>query len=381
MLDVLALTQALIEKPSITPNDAGCQTILKDYLAQLGFRIVDLPSGPVSNFWAEIGEGAPLFVFAGHTDVVPVGDVNAWEHDPFKPVILGEFLYGRGAQDMKSGLAAMLVATKQFLEKNHGVKGSIGFLITSGEEGDFSDQGTPVVLEYLKKQHKKIDWCVVGEPSSVARAGDTIRNGRRGSVHGYLTVHGTMGHVAYPHLADNPIHKALPALTALSHQHWDEGDVYFRPTTFQITNIQGGTGAGNVIPDTLSLRFNFRNAPTSSSQSLITRTEAILNEYELKYTLRWDVSAEPFLTEPGILVDASMRAIENELKSSAQLDTGGGTSDARYLAPTGCEVIEVGVPNNTIHQVNEQVRVEDIHRLVNIYESLLNDLFVKHENR
>jgi succinyl-diaminopimelate desuccinylase len=377
-MDVLTLTQELIEIPSVTPHDAGCQKVIQKYLSELGFKTVDLPSGPVSNLWAQYGTEAPLFVFAGHTDVVPVGELKQWKFDPFKPTIHEGYLYGRGAQDMKSGIAAMMVAVEHFLKKHPKFNGSIGFLITSGEEGDEYQHGTPVVIDYLKSQNKTMTWCVVGEPSSEKVSGDTVRNGRRGSVHAHLTVHGIQGHVAYPERADNPIHRALPALTELTQEQWDNGDEYFRPTSMQISNINAGTGAANVIPADLQLRFNFRNSPESSSSSLEKRTEAILDQHDLKYSIQWHVSGDPFITKPGKLIEATNKAVMKSVQIKPSLNTGGGTSDARFIAPTGCEVVELGVPGDTIHQINEKIRVEDLTKMVTIYETLLEELLLTH---
>jgi len=376
-MDVLTLTKVLIEKPSVTPEDAGCQLIIKEYLQKLGFTVTELPSGPVKNLWAQYGTARPLFVFAGHTDVVPVGDLKDWKFDPFTPTLHEGYLYGRGAQDMKSGVAAMLIATEQFLQKHPHFNGSIGFLITSGEEGDHYREGTPVVIDYLKANNNVMDWCVVGEPSSEKTVGDTVRHGRRGSLHAYLTVRGTQGHVAYPHLADNPIHKTLPALTELAQKQWDQGNADFIPTTMQISNIKAGTGAGNVIPGDLYVRFNFRNSVVSKSEDLKKQTEEILNQHGLRYSIKWDLSGDPFITKGGELIDATNSAVKQVTDFTPLLATGGGTSDARFIAPTGCQVIELGVCNDTIHKVNEKVRVADLNNMVSIYETLLECLFIK----
>lgn len=375
-MDVLALTQALIEKPSVTPQDAGCQALIKGHLHKLGFNIVDLPKGEVQNLWAQYGTKSPLFVFAGHTDVVPVGDPAQWKFDPFTPTLHNGYLYGRGAQDMKSGLAAMLVATERFIKEHPNFPGSIGFIITSAEEGDHYREGTPVVVDYLQAHKKVMDWCVVGEPSSEKEVGDIVRHGRRGSLHGFLTVNGIQGHVGYPHLADNPIHKALPALTELTQKEWDKGNADFRPTSMQISNINAGTGAGNVIPGTMSVRFNFRHSIESKSEDLKSQTENILAKHGVDYSLRWDLSGEPFLTKPGKLLDATTVAIKQNTHYTPSLETGGGTSDARFIAPTGCQVLELGVTNDTIHQIDEKVRVDELEKLVRIYQTLLEELFL-----
>ncbi len=376
MLDVIALLSQLIACPSITPKDAQCQDILKNHLSRMGFTVTDLPSGPVNNFWAKQGKDQPLFVFAGHTDVVTPGDLHTWQFDPFKPTRHEGYLYGRGAQDMKGPLAAMVVATERFLEKYPFHAGSIGFLITSGEEGREFMHGTPHVMEYLAAQQEKITWCVVGEPSSMTHLGDTIRHGRRGSLHAYLTVTGKQGHVAYPQLALNPIHQALPALTELIQTQWDLGNQDFDPTSLQITSITSGTFGENtnVIPETVRLHFNMRNSPLSDDESLKQRVIAVLDKYKLNYDLVWEISGKPFITAQGTLSVAATAAVTSVTGITPDFSTGGGTSDARFIAPTGAQVIELGVVSDRIHQVDERVNMAELEQLVQIYYTLLENL-------
>jgi succinyl-diaminopimelate desuccinylase len=362
----LELTTELISRASVSPTDGGCQNLMVNRLEAIGFTVETLRFGPVDNFWAKRGNGAPVFCFAGHTDVVPAGPTDDWRTDPFEPVIKEGILYGRGAADMKSGLAAMLTATEEFVARYPTHEGTIAFLITSDEEGPSVD-GTRRVVEWLRAREERIDWCLVGEPSSEKLLGDTIKIGRRGSLSGRLTVHGVQGHVAYPQLADNPVHALAPALAELTAFTWDQGNSHFQPTTFQVSNISAGTGAPNVIPGELKARFNLRFSTEQTVPKLKDTVEAILNRHKINYSLEWYVSGYPFFTPPGRLSAAACRAVEEQLQRVPKLSTGGGTSDGRFIAPLGAQVIELGVVNETIHKVNECVRVEDIERLRRIY--------------
>ena len=374
MSAVLNLTKELIARPSLTPDDAGCQQIIAARLALLGFKIEHLRFGQVDNLWARYGTESPLLVFAGHTDVVPSGPKEQWHSDPFTPVIKDGFLYGRGAADMKSGLAAMVVAAEQFLSATPKLRGSLGFLITSDEEGPSVD-GTVKVVEELKRRAENIDWCVFGEPSCLEKFGDTIRHGRRGSLTGLLHVHGIQGHVAYPERADNPIHRALPALTELCTTRWDtSSNPHFPPTGFQISNFNSGTGAGNVIPGHADVRLNFRYSTAVTAAELQTRVHEILDRHKLRYSLEWRPMGEPFLTPPGKLSTVVQDAVEKVSGVRPKLDTGGGTSDGRYIAPTGTEVIEFGPLNSSIHKIDECVAVADLEPLANIYRRTMERL-------
>jgi succinyl-diaminopimelate desuccinylase len=370
MADTLALTLDLLARPSVSPADGGCQAVMIERLSALGFEIERLPYGPVENFWAKRGSGGPVFCFAGHTDVVPTGPLEDWHTDPFAPVIQDGVLYGRGAADMKSGLAAMVTATESFVRAHPRHRGSIAFLITSDEEGPSVD-GTRRVVEFLKERGETIDWCLIGEPSSESVLGDTIKIGRRGSLSGRLTVHGIQGHIAYPQTADNPIHALAPALTELTTRTWDRGNAHFQPTSFQVSNLSAGTGAPNVIPGELKARFNLRFSTEQTIESLQTTVESILRRHGVKYSLEWFISGYPFLTEPGALSEAASRAVREQLERTPVLSTGGGTSDGRFIAPMGAQVIELGVVNASIHKVNESVRVEDIQRLHALYHRTL----------
>lgn len=370
MSATLELTKELIGRPSVSPADGGCQALMIERLAAIGFRVEPLPFGPVENFWATRGSGGPVFCFAGHTDVVPTGPLEEWSSDPFSPVIKDGLLYGRGAADMKSGLAAMVTAVEEFVGAHPYHRGSIAFLITSDEEGPSVD-GTRRVVEVLKARRERIDWCLVGEPSSESRLGDMVKIGRRGSLSGRLTVHGIQGHVAYPQTADNPVHAFAPALTELVSRTWDQGNAHFQPTTFQVSNLSAGTGAPNVIPGELKARFNVRFSTEQTVESIQATVEDILRRHGVKYSLEWFVSGYPFLTEPGVLSDAVARAVREELNLTPQLSTSGGTSDGRFIAPMGAQVIELGVVNATIHKVNECVRVADIDRLHTLYRRTL----------
>lgn len=366
---------ALVRRPSVTPEDADCQRLLAARLEALGFHCEHLRFGEVDNLWAVRGDSGPLFVFAGHTDVVPPGPEAAWQSPPFEPTLDGDVLRGRGAADMKASLAAMVVACEAFLAEHPDAPGRIGFLVTSDEEGPATD-GTVKVVKWLAERGEKIDYCLVGEPSSEERLGDVIKNGRRGSLNGTLTVRGKQGHIAYPQLADNPIHRAVPALAELAAQHWDNGNDHFPPTSFQVSNITGGTGATNVIPGSVEILFNFRFSTEQTADKLRARTEAILAEHELDYRLDWELSGEPFLTPAGKLVDAAVAAVREELDVETRLSTAGGTSDGRFIAPTGAEVLELGPINATIHQVNERVLTADIDALARVYRRVLEGLLI-----
>lgn len=370
MSDTLDLAIDLISRPSVTPQDEGCQALMMARLQRLGFELEELNFGDTKNFWARRGKQTPLFCFAGHTDVVPSGPAEEWESAPFQPQIRDGLLYGRGAADMKGSLAAMITATEAFIKKHPQHQGSIAYLITSDEEGPATN-GTVRVIETLQDRDEKIDWCLVGEPSSTDKLADVVKNGRRGSHGCRLIVKGIQGHVAYPHLAKNPVHEALPALTELVAQVWDKGNEHFPPTTFQISNIHAGTGASNVIPGTLEVTFNFRFSTETTHQELEQRVEKILDRYCLDYEIEWTLSGPPFLTAEGRLLDAAQQAVQDIMGYPTQLSTSGGTSDGRFIAPTGAQVLEMGPLNATIHKVNECVSVSDLDNLSRIYERLL----------
>ena len=364
--DTVRLTEQLIERASVSPSDGGCQALMIERLEAIGFAVERLRFGPVDNFWAKRGSGGPVFCFAGHTDVVPSGPLDDWRSDPFVPVIREGLLYGRGAADMKSGLAAMVTACEAFVSRNPAHRGTIAFLITSDEEGPSVD-GTRRVVEILRERNERIDWCLVGEPSSESALGDTIKIGRRGSLSGRLTVHGVQGHIAYPQFANNPVHAVAPALAELAARTWDHGNAHFQPTTFQVSNISAGTGAPNVIPGELKARFNLRFSTEQTVDGLKTVVENLLQRHRVKYTLEWFISGYPFLTVPGDLSAAATRAVQEQLQITPKLSTGGGTSGGRFIAPMGAQVIEIGVINETIHKVNECVRVADVDALHRIY--------------
>ncbi len=366
----LELAMDLIARPSVTPDDAGCQALLIARLEKLGFNIEQLPFGDVSNLWARRGNAGPLFCFAGHTDVVPSGPEDKWQYPPFEPCIKEGKLHGRGAADMKGSLASFVTALERFIANHPDHAGSIALLITSDEEGDFIN-GTTRVIDVLEARNEKIDWCIVGEPSSTDAVGDTIKNGRRGSLSGNLTIHGIQGHVAYPHLVSNPIHSGAPALAELAQEVWDNGNDFFPPTSFQISNIHAGTGANNMVPGELEILFNFRFSTEVTEQQLRDRTQAILNKHQLNFALDWSLSGNPFLTEEGPLVDACVKSIHAITGLESSLSTSGGTSDGRFIAPTGAQVVELGPSNATIHKVNEQVRAKDLETLSDIYENIL----------
>ncbi len=366
----LALTQDLIRRASVSPEDQGCLQVIGERLGTLGFRLERMPFGPVENLWALHGSGTPLLCFAGHTDVVPTGPREEWQTDPFEPVVRDGMLYGRGAADMKSGLAAMITATERFIAQHPNHLGTLAFLLTSDEEGPSVD-GTRRVMEVLEARGEKITWCVVGEPTSTDALGDMVKIGRRGSLSGKLTVHGVQGHVAYPHLADNPVHAAAPALAELAARIWDKGNEFFQPTTFQISNISAGTGAPNVIPGELKARFNIRFSTEQTVEKLQQTITDILDRHKVNYTLEWFVSGLPFFTPPGSLSDAVIKAVKEKTGRTPELSTTGGTSDGRFIAPTGAQVVELGVINATIHKVNESVRVADIDTLSQTYERVM----------
>ncbi|MBC5764458.1 succinyl-diaminopimelate desuccinylase [Ramlibacter albus] len=374
----LHLTEHLISRRSVTPDDGGCQDILKARLQPLGFACETIVSGPesfrVTNLWAKrAGSSGRTLVFAGHTDVVPTGPLEQWSSDPFTPSHREGLLYGRGAADMKTSIAAFTVAAEEFLQANPQPKISIAMLVTSDEEGPSVD-GTVVVCEQLQKRGEKLDWCIVGEPTSVEKLGDMIKNGRRGSLSGRLTVKGIQGHIAYPQLARNPIHQAMPALDELAKTEWDKGNEFFPPTSFQVSNIHGGTGATNIIPNSVVVDFNFRFASVSTAESLQKRVHDILNRHQLEYDLAWVVGGQPFLTTPGELVGAVQAAIRGETGVETELSTTGGTSDGRFISRICPQVIEFGPVNASIHKIDEHVRVADIEPLKNIYRRTLENL-------
>jgi succinyl-diaminopimelate desuccinylase len=366
----LALAKDLIARRSVTPEDAGCQQLMITRLEALGFVVERLRFDDVDNFWARRGDSAPLYAFAGHTDVVPTGPEGQWQHPPFAPTVDNGMLYGRGAADMKGSLAAMVTACERFIAAHPNHKGSIGFLITSDEEGP-AVNGTVKVVEHLEARGEKMDGCLVGEPSSTEVVGDVIKNGRRGSLGCVLTVHGVQGHVAYPHLAENPIHAVAPALAELSAESWDNGNEFFPATSFQISNIHGGTGATNVIPGEVEIVFNFRYSTETNQQQLQQRVEAILDKHQVKYSANWTLSGNPFLTPSGALVDAACAAVKTVQGIDTELSTAGGTSDGRFIAPTGAQVVELGPVNATIHKIDECVAVEDLEKLSSMYEHIL----------
>lgn len=372
----IELARQLINIDSVTPDDKGCQEIMIQRLEAIGFDIQRLRFGEVDNFWARRGQSKPLFVFAGHTDVVPSGPVENWNTPPFETTIIDGQLYGRGAADMKGSLAAMVTACERFIKQHPDHSGAIGFLITSDEEGPAID-GTVKVVDYLREHNEPIDMCLVGEPSCTSELGDTIKNGRRGSLGAILTIHGTQGHVAYPHLANNPIHLAVPALTELTQTEWDQGNEFFPPTSFQISNIHSGTGATNVIPGDIEIQFNFRFSTELNQEKITAWVEKILNSYDFDYDIQWTLSGNPFLTDKGELVDAAVESIKDITGIDTELSTAGGTSDGRFIAPTGAQVIELGPLNATIHKVNECVAVAHLDRLSLIYEKILGKLLIK----
>lgn len=374
MTQVLELTKELIRRESVTPLDAGCQTLIATRLAALGFSIEPMRFGEVDNLWARYGTQSPLIVFAGHTDVVPTGPADAWQFPPFQPTEHEGYLYGRGAADMKSGLAAMIIAAEHFIHSHPDFPGSIGFLITSDEEGP-SINGTQKVIETLEARHEKIDYCIIGEASSEKQVGDQLRVGRRGSLGGKIRVLGKQGHVAFPHHANNPIHLVASVLRDLVNETWDQGNESFPPTSFQISNIHAGTGALNVIPGTCDIEFNFRFSTAVTADDIMQRVDAICHSHALPCEITWNLSAKPFLSKQGKLITAATAAIHEVSKLTPILSTGGGTSDGRFIAPTGAEVIELGPCNASVHQVNEHVRIADLSTLCQIYGEILKQLY------
>ncbi len=366
----IELATNLMARSSVTPDDGGCQEYIEQLLIPAGFTCESLRFENVDNLWARLGTESPLFVFAGHTDVVPTGPLSAWTHPPFEPTIKDGKLYGRGASDMKTSIAAMVIAVTSFVRTHPNFKGSIAFLLTSDEEGP-SLHGTKKVMELLTSRGIQIDYCIVGEPSSDKTTGDQIRIGRRGSLHAKLTVRGKQGHVAHPHLAINPIHTSLQALHDLTVEKWDEGNADFPATSLQISNIHAGTGASNVIPGHIEIDFNFRFSTAVTIEELKNRTEAILNKYNLPHEIQWTLGASPFLTKKGKLISATQKAIQQHTGLETRLSTGGGTSDGRFIAPTGAELLELGVPHATAHHIDEHVLVDDINQLTPIYQQIL----------
>lgn len=375
---VLSLAKELIARPSVTPADEGCQQLMADFLAPLGFKIEPMVFHDTTNLWARKGTIGPLFCFAGHTDVVPPGPASKWNTPPFEPTIIDGVLYGRGAADMKGSIASMLAAVQRFVADHPDHDGSIAFLITSDEEGPFIN-GTPKVIETLEARQEKITWCLVGEPSSTNQVGDVVKNGRRGSLTGDLTVYGVQGHVAYPHLAENPVHLAMPALAELAAKQWDQGNAFFPATSFQIANINAGTGASNVIPGELQVQFNFRYSTELTDSQIKQQVIELLERHGLRYELKWTLSGQPFLTGSGKLVEATQNAIKAVTGRPTELSTSGGTSDGRFIAPTGAQVVELGPINATIHKVNECVNVADLETLSDIYYSMMQQLLVTHD--
>lgn len=374
MTATLELTKQLISIPSVTPDDLGCQKIIADRLSKIGFNIENLRYDDVDNLWARIGDQSPLFVFAGHTDVVPTGPVEQWRSDPFTPTITGDTLTGRGTADMKSSIAAMVCACENYFVDNKKINGSVAFLITSDEEGPATN-GTVKVIKHLENSNEKIDWCLVGEPSSTDTLGDIIKNGRRGSLLGDLTIHGIQGHIAYPHLAKNPIHMFADTLKDLCDEVWDNGNDHFPPTSFQISNINAGTGVSNVIPGDLSVQFNLRFSTEITEQQIRQRVAEIINKHEIEHTLKWTLSGQPFLTPGGDLVEAAKNAIKTVCDIDTQLSTSGGTSDGRFIAPTGAQVVELGPINASIHKIDENISISQLEQLTSVYTEILHNLF------
>ena len=374
MTTTLNLLKELISIPSVTPDDKGCQTLLINRLKSVGFQVHPLIIEGVTNFWAWHGSQQPTLVFAGHTDVVPPGAEDQWQSPPFSPSERDGYLYGRGAADMKSGLSAMVVAAENFVREHPDHKGTIGFIVTSDEEGP-AINGTVKVVEYLQEQNIPLTYCVVGEASSNKQLGDAIKIGRRGSMHGKLLIHGKQGHIAYPNLADNPMHRSFQALHELTKIQWDEGNEHFTPTSFQFNYIHSDAGAANVIPGTLKTHFNFRYAPIHTAEQLQKRCHQVLDQHGLKYDLEWNISSRPFFSGNGTLAQTTAQAIQDICQIQTEPNTYGGTSDGRFIAQTGCEVIELGPVNDSVHKVNENIRIEDIEKLTRIYQRLLELIF------
>jgi len=369
----LALAKDLIRRPSVTPKDEGCQEVMIERLKALGFNIEVMVFEDTTNFWARRGTESPLFVFAGHTDVVPAGNIEQWRYPPFEPTVKDSFLFGRGAADMKGSLASMVVAVEEFISANPDHQGSIGFLITSDEEGPFIN-GTVRVVDTLMARGENIEMCIVGEPSSTDIVGDVIKNGRRGSITGDITIKGIQGHVAYPHLANNPVHHSLAALQELTNMEWDQGNKYFPPTSFQIPNINAGTGASNVIPGELKVQFNLRFSTELNNDIIISKVIAVLDKHQLDYSIDWTFNGDPFLTDTGALLESVVKAVNDVNQTEPQLLTTGGTSDGRFIARMGGQVVELGPVNATIHKVNECVNIEDLEKLTNMYKKTMENL-------
>ncbi len=367
---VIDLLCELIRRASVTPDDAGCQQVLAERLTRLGFECETLQFNEVTNLWARRGTASPLLCFAGHTDVVPPGNEKEWRSPPFEPTFEDQLIYGRGSADMKSGLAAMIVALENFLDAHPDHNGSLALLITSDEEGRARD-GTLKVVEALQDRNEHIDWCVLGEPSSQHTIGDMVRVGRRGSLSGMLTVQGVQGHVAFPQHADNPIRRFAPVLAELHQIQWDDGNEHFPPTSFQVVDIKAGIGAPNVTPGELSARFNFRYSTEWTHESLQRKVESVFDAHDIRYELNWHLSGKPFLTEPGRLIDAVSQAIAEETGNPPELSTGGGTSDGRFISPAGTDVVELGPVNASIHKIDEHVKIDDVIALTRIYERIM----------
>ncbi|WP_100641756.1 succinyl-diaminopimelate desuccinylase [Alteromonas facilis] len=375
MSEVLELAKTLIAKRSVTPEDADCQRIMGERLAALGFTLETMVFEDTTNLWARRGSKGPVFCFAGHTDVVPSGPESKWTYPPFEPTVNANMLYGRGAADMKGSLAAMIVAVEAFIADHPDHNGSIAFLITSDEEGPFIN-GTTRVIDTLEARNEKITWCIVGEPSSTEHIGDVVKHGRRGSLTGDLVIHGTQGHVAYPHLANNAVHAVAPALSELANAHWDDGNADFPPTSFQVSNIHAGTGAGNVIPGECEVCFNFRYSTEVTAEELIDQVRSILDSHQLNYDIKWTFNGLPFLTQRGELVNAVDKVIRHEVGQAPEFSTAGGTSDGRFIAPTGAQVVELGPVNASIHKIDEHVRITDLETLVHLYKGVMKELLV-----
>ncbi|ERH73167.1 succinyl-diaminopimelate desuccinylase [Serratia marcescens] len=369
---VIELAQQLIKRPSLSPSDEGCQQLMIERLQAIGFTVEAMDFEDTQNFWAWRGEGQTL-AFAGHTDVVPTGDEKRWDNPPFEPTIRDGMLYGRGAADMKGSLAAMVVAAERFVAANPNHRGRLAFLITSDEEAS-ATHGTVKVVEALMARNERLDYCLVGEPSSTERVGDVVKNGRRGSITANLHIHGVQGHVAYPHLADNPVHRAMPALNELVAIEWDHGNEFFPPTSMQIANVQAGTGSNNVIPGDLYVQFNFRFSTELTDAMIKQRVEELLERHQLNYSIEWRLSGQPFLTSRGALVDAVVNAVEHYSELTPQLLTTGGTSDGRFIAQMGAQVVELGPVNATIHKVNECVNAADLQLLSRMYQRIMEQL-------
>lgn len=379
LMSPVNLLENLIRRESVTPKDAGCQTLMMNYLKELGFKVKTYNKEGVCNFWAELGDGAPVVCFAGHTDVVPTGPLDDWKTPPFEPHIDSDYLLGRGAADMKGSLAAMLVATRAFVKKTPKFSGRLAYLITSDEEGP-AIHGTDYVVNQLMAEGKSLDMCIIGEPTSHKSLGDVIKNGRRGSLSANLRILGKQGHIAYPHLAENAIHQGAQAIQSLTEYPWDQGNAFFPPTSLQVSNIKGGTGAGNVIPGHVDIQLNFRFSSEVTAEYLKKQVSQLLGEQGIRFEVEWRLFGNPFLTEKGPLIEAATAAIEEIMGHTPELSTSGGTSDGRYIARMGAQILELGPVNATIHQANESVRISDINNLALCYERMLDQLLVRDPN-